>query len=61
MVDVIYFIIILSVFLLSYGIARYAILMPTREVSINSLQQILLIPYFQIFGEMFLEVQQNSK
>ncbi|XP_057305453.1 transient receptor potential cation channel subfamily M member 7-like isoform X1 [Hydractinia symbiolongicarpus] len=54
-VDVIYFLIILSVFLLSYGVARYAILLPQDDFSWSSIRHMITIPYFEMYGEVFFE------
>ncbi|XP_057302958.1 transient receptor potential cation channel subfamily M member 1-like [Hydractinia symbiolongicarpus] len=54
-VDVMNFLIILSVFLLSYGIARYAILLPQDDFSWSSFRHMITIPYFEMYSEVFFE------
>ncbi|XP_072174396.1 transient receptor potential cation channel subfamily M member-like 2 [Diadema setosum] len=56
MVDLVLFFCILSVFLIGYGIASQAILFP-NETDVNLIfRGVLMRSYFQIFGELFLEV-----
>ena len=55
-----YFIFILLVFLVAYGIARYVILNPDKSRSFSTFGEILMIPYFQIYGELFLEIPQDN-
>ena len=62
MVDVIYFIVIFCVVLLAYGIGRWAILKPGGAWGISDVQQLLVLPYFQILGETSIELlETNSK
>ena len=46
---------ILFVFLLSYGIASNALLYPNQTLSHHSIKRIFFMPYFHIYGELFLE------
>ncbi|XP_071480993.1 transient receptor potential cation channel subfamily M member-like 2 [Diadema antillarum] len=56
MVDLLLFCSILSVFLLSYGIASQAILYPNTSGVLEVIRGITYRAYFQVFGELFLEV-----
>ncbi|XP_041459667.1 transient receptor potential cation channel subfamily M member-like 2 isoform X2 [Lytechinus variegatus] len=60
MVDLIFFIAILAVFLIGYGIASQAILFPDETNISVIMRGILMRSYFQIFGELFLEVIEGS-
>ena len=55
MVDLAYFVVILMVFIASYGIATQAMLYPGSPLKITLIKDVLQRPYFQIFGELFLE------
>lgn len=59
MKDVVYFVGILLVFLLSYGIAVQALLFPFQEPSWRILTNVLYEPFFHIYGELFLELYRN--
>lgn len=52
--DLIYFVAILFVFMVAYGIASQAILYPSTPFSIELLKGVLKKPYFQMYGELFL-------
>eukprot|EP00057_Strongylocentrotus_purpuratus_P020379 XP_011674853.1 PREDICTED: transient receptor potential cation channel subfamily M member 4-like [Strongylocentrotus purpuratus] len=56
MVDLMFFVAILCVFLIGYGIASQAILFPNETNVSVIMRGILMRSYFQIFGELFLEV-----
>ncbi|XP_038078290.1 transient receptor potential cation channel subfamily M member 3-like isoform X2 [Patiria miniata] len=51
--DLVYFMLILLVFLVSYGVARQAILFPRSEWRWHILGDIFLVPYWQVYGELF--------
>ncbi|XP_072166948.1 transient receptor potential cation channel subfamily M member 5-like [Diadema setosum] len=55
-IDLVMFISILVIFLLSYGIASQAILYPNQEDPVNVFKGILYRAYFQVFGELYLDV-----
>jgi transient receptor potential cation channel subfamily M protein 2 len=55
MVDVILFLLLLTVFLLSYGIAAQVLLYPNAEPSWKILVNILYEPYFSIYGNANLD------
>ncbi|XP_071503597.1 transient receptor potential cation channel subfamily M member 5-like [Diadema antillarum] len=56
MIDLVMFISILVIFLLSYGIASQAILYPNQEDPVDVFKGILYRAYFQVFGELYLDV-----
>ncbi|XP_030829332.1 transient receptor potential cation channel subfamily M member-like 2 isoform X2 [Strongylocentrotus purpuratus] len=60
MVDLMFFVAILAVFLIGYGIASQAILFPNETDVSVIMRGILMRSYFQIFGELFLEVIEGS-
>eukprot|EP00730_Choanoeca_flexa_P005209 TRINITY_DN11904_c0_g1_i7.p1 TRINITY_DN11904_c0_g1~~TRINITY_DN11904_c0_g1_i7.p1 ORF type:complete len:1110 (+),score=209.84 TRINITY_DN11904_c0_g1_i7:56-3331(+) len=53
--DVITFVLLIGVFLLAYGVAAQAIIWPNRSMDSQTFENVLFRPYFQIYGEMFLE------
>ena len=55
MVDMLYMIGILSVFVVAYGIALQAIMNPNSELGFPLLVDIVKKPYFQMHGELFLD------
>ena len=44
---------ILLVFLVSYGVARQAIMHPRSEWNWSILGKIFFVPYWQVYGELF--------
>ena len=55
MVDVLVFISILLVWVISYGVAVQALLFPFEEASWDLIIKIVEVPYWQIHGQIFLE------
>ncbi|KAH3700465.1 hypothetical protein DPMN_075442 [Dreissena polymorpha] len=53
--DLVYFLVILLVFLLSYAIASHSILFPDSPVTWETFRQIIRKPYWHLYGELFLE------
>jgi len=51
---------VLLVFTIAYGVSRYVILNPFTKRSWSTLANLLLVPYFQLYGELFLEVPQSE-
>jgi len=53
--ELVKFLLVLGVFVISFGIAFQAILHPNQRPSLTTLGDILWRPYWQMFGELFLE------
>lgn len=51
----IYFVVLLLVVLLSYGVARQALLFPNEEPSWRLARHIFFQPYFMLYGEVFAD------
>ena len=54
------FLLVLVVFTVAYGVSRYAILHPYTKRSWKTLGELIMVPYFQLYGELFLEYPQES-
>ena len=54
-VDMLTFIVILLIVLLSFGVARQAILNPYEEPSWRLARDIFLKPYFMLYGEVYAD------
>lgn len=50
-----FFFFILIVFVVSFGVAYTANLYPNSELSWNVLKNVVYLPYWQMYGELFLE------
>lgn len=55
MVDLLFFVCILAVFLIGYGVASQAILFPNETDPRKLFTGIFYHAYFQMYGELFLE------
>ncbi len=55
MVDLSFFVVILMVFIIAYGVASQVILYPNSEFGWELLRDVLKKPYWQMYGELFLE------
>eukprot|EP00730_Choanoeca_flexa_P007583 TRINITY_DN12352_c1_g1_i1.p1 TRINITY_DN12352_c1_g1~~TRINITY_DN12352_c1_g1_i1.p1 ORF type:complete len:1459 (+),score=335.46 TRINITY_DN12352_c1_g1_i1:373-4377(+) len=53
--DVLTFVFLIVVFLFGYGVAAQSLLFPLRPVDDETFENVLFRPYFQIYGELFLE------
>ncbi|XP_065175195.1 transient receptor potential cation channel subfamily M member 2-like isoform X2 [Sycon ciliatum] len=53
--DVMEFALIFLIFVVSFGVTSQAMLYPTEDLSWRTLQEVLYRPYWQIYGEFFLE------
>ena len=53
--DMIYFIVILLVVLMSFGVSRQAIRFPDEEPKWSLAKDIFLMPYFMIYGEVYAD------
>ena len=56
-----YFLLIMVVFLLAYGVAQQAILYPNEGPSWSVVSGVFFRPYFQVYGELFVEAPDTSK
>lgn len=54
-VDMAYFLLIMVVFLMAYGVAQQAILFPYEAGSWDLIPKVFFRPYFQVYGELFIE------
>ncbi len=50
------FLCILFVFLMGYGVASNVLIYPHQGFSLESIKNVFYMPYFQIYGNLFLEV-----
>ena len=50
-----YFLLIMVVFLMAYGVAQQAILFPHEHGSWSLIPKVFFRPYFQVYGELFIE------
>eukprot|EP00062_Callorhinchus_milii_P002618 gi/632938956/ref/XP_007907048.1/ PREDICTED: transient receptor potential cation channel subfamily M member 1 isoform X2 [Callorhinchus milii] len=55
MLDMLYFVVIMLVVLMSFGVARQAILHPDEEPSWRLARNIFYMPYWMIYGEVFAD------
>ncbi|XP_057290183.1 transient receptor potential cation channel subfamily M member-like 2 [Hydractinia symbiolongicarpus] len=55
-VDLLYFVFVLAVFLLAYGIARFAILSPMNNSTLRAVTAIFSVPYKQMYADSLDEV-----
>ncbi|XP_076088237.1 transient receptor potential cation channel subfamily M member 5-like isoform X1 [Mytilus galloprovincialis] len=55
MFDVIFFILIFAVFLFGFGVIYQATMYPNTEPGFPLFQNIIFLPYWQLYGELFLE------
>ncbi|XP_078740906.1 transient receptor potential cation channel subfamily M member 3-like, partial [Lampetra fluviatilis] len=55
MIDMLYFVIIMLVVLMSFGVARQAILHPDEEPTWRLARNIFYMPYWMIYGEVFAD------
>lgn len=60
MVDLVFFLIILMVFVLSYSISTYAIMFPNSVLRLSLIRQILRKGYWTLYGELFLEEYEGN-
>ena len=55
-----YFLVIVGVFFLAYGITQQAILYPNEPSSWSIVSRVFFRPYFQAHGELFLDAPDIS-
>ena len=53
--DLMFFVCIFAVFLLAYGIAAQALRYPNTELTWSLFVDVIYMPYWQMYGELFLE------
>ncbi|RDD41213.1 Transient receptor potential cation channel subfamily M member 3 [Trichoplax sp. H2] len=53
--DLLKFLLLLAIFIIAYGVASQAILYPNSPWDWNLLRQIFYMPFFQLFGELFVD------
>ncbi|KAK6630175.1 hypothetical protein RUM44_005731 [Polyplax serrata] len=53
--NMIYFVVLLLVVLMSFGVCRQSILNPNREASWTSVKEVFYQPYFMLYGEVFAD------
>ena len=54
------FISIVLVFMLAYGVGRDVILNPETDRNLSTFFERLLVPYFGMYGELFIEYPQQN-
>ena len=55
MIDMMYFVVIMLVVLMSFGVSRQAILHPDEEPTWRLARNIFYMPYWMIYGEVFAD------
>ena len=58
--DLLFFICILLVFIFSYGVVAQALRFPQANASWSLLVDVVYMPYWQMYGELFLEDLQGQ-
>lgn len=58
--DLMFFLLILLVFILSFGVAYQANLYPNAPQQWTVLKDVLYHPYWQMYGELFLENKEGA-
>lgn len=53
--NMIYFVVLLLVVLLSFGVSRQAILFPNEEATWRLIKEVYYQPYFMLYGEVFAD------
>lgn len=61
MIDLVFFLIILMVFVLSYSISTYAIMFPNSVLRLSLIRQILRKGYWTLYGELFLDEYEGGE
>ena len=54
------FISIVLVFIFAYGVGRDVILNPETDRSLQAFGERLLVPYFEMYGELFIDYPQQN-
>ena len=58
--ELVMFMVVLVVFLLAYGVCSQGLLYKKREPSFEIVKDIIQFPYWQLYGEIFLEEIQSK-
>lgn len=53
--DLLYFVVILMLFVVSYAVAAYAIMYPQSELSVDLFFNVLRLGYWNLYGELLLD------
>lgn len=53
--NMIYFVVLLLVVLMSFGVSRQAILFPNNDASWRLIREVYYQPYFMLYGEVFAD------
>ena len=53
--DMAFFVIILMVFIIAYGVAAWALLYPNSDLEPILFRNVVRMSYWQMYGELFLE------
>uniref|UniRef100_A0A8C2HSU1 Transient receptor potential cation channel, subfamily M, member 1a n=1 Tax=Cyprinus carpio TaxID=7962 RepID=A0A8C2HSU1_CYPCA len=61
MIDMLYFVVIMLVVLMSFGVSRQAILHPDEEPTWRLARNIFYMPYWMIYGEVFADSIDHGK
>ncbi|XP_071149544.1 transient receptor potential cation channel subfamily M member-like 2 [Mytilus edulis] len=59
--DIIFFVLIFAVFVFGFGIIYHAIMYPNSEPGYLLFKEIIYIPYWQLYGELFLDTFQGTE
>lgn len=54
--NMLYFVVLLLVVLMSFGVSRQSILYPDSEPDWILIRQIFLQPYFMLYGEVYINI-----
>ncbi|XP_035694681.1 transient receptor potential cation channel subfamily M member-like 2 [Branchiostoma floridae] len=55
LVDLVFFLVILLVFIFAYGVMRHTLIHPNSQTEWSLLLNVSLIPYWQVYGELFVD------
>lgn len=53
--DLLFFVCLVVVFILAYGVVNQAMRYPNSPLTIKVLKGIIYVPYWQIYGELYLD------
>lgn len=60
MFDIIFFVLIFVVFLFGFGIMFHANIYPNSEPGYKLFKEVIYIPYWQLYGELFLDIFEGN-